>query len=64
MLRLILFCADVEPPDPNDGKGGDKISVESGQDRDSGVKEEDDDGSITSGADCSERSCDEDEGRG
>jgi hypothetical protein len=64
MLRLILFCADVEPPDPNDGKGGDKISVESGQDRDSGVKEEDDDGSVTSGADCSERSCDEDEGRG
>jgi hypothetical protein len=64
MLRLILFCADVEPPDPNDGKGGDKISVESGQDRDSGVKKEDDDGSVTSGADCSERSCDEDEGRG
>jgi hypothetical protein len=64
MLRLILFCADIEPPDPNDGKGGDKFSVKSGQDSDSGGQAEDDDAVMESGAESSEDSCGIGEGHG
>ena len=64
MLRLILFCADIEPPDPNDGKGGDKFSVKSGQNSDSGGHARDEDEVVESGDKFSEDSCGNEKGRG